>query len=237
MSTHEKTMPLRSIVMTMAVAALGIQLVGCSGSAPYPAVDDGGIPSGVTGCAALTACCPELPVSEVPTECTAVAAGGTADACAESLASYQSAGYCLSLSGGGPSAAVSAILGCGEGFGPFDLGTPDSPVANGEESYGDPVTVRCSVEPMSGSYALDLFASVGTGSIQLTGTLADVSVAYQLPGMGTTTSGCSVQLEPGVQDAVTSGKIWGSLVCPDFVGGADDVCSPSVEFVFENCNQ
>jgi len=56
-----------------------------------------------TGCVALTACCPSLPVTEDPTECDAVASGGTASACELSLATYQSAGYCSTSSGSLPS--------------------------------------------------------------------------------------------------------------------------------------
>ncbi len=63
----------------------------CGGSAG--SVDVGG------GCSALSACCPDLPVSQNPTECITVANEGTAKACSESLATYQSAGYCEAEAG------------------------------------------------------------------------------------------------------------------------------------------
>jgi hypothetical protein len=46
------------------------------------------------GCGALATCCADLPVTENPTECTAVASGGTTKACDESLATYVAAGFC-----------------------------------------------------------------------------------------------------------------------------------------------
>jgi hypothetical protein len=46
------------------------------------------------GCAALSTCCPTLPVAGDPMGCLTVAMEGTAEACAESLATYQSEGYC-----------------------------------------------------------------------------------------------------------------------------------------------
>jgi hypothetical protein len=52
------------------------------------------------GCEALTACCPTLPVSEDPMACLTVVMEGTTEACTESLATYQSAGYCFSADGG-----------------------------------------------------------------------------------------------------------------------------------------
>jgi len=54
-----------------------------------------GSDSGSGGCAQLTGCCATLPVSEIPTECTAVAMTGTTEACNESLSQYQGDGYCL----------------------------------------------------------------------------------------------------------------------------------------------
>jgi hypothetical protein len=65
--------------------------------------DGGGVEGGPAkgnGCSALRACCPELPVSEDPTECLTVAGEGTTEACIESLATYQADGYCLPPDGG-----------------------------------------------------------------------------------------------------------------------------------------
>jgi hypothetical protein len=60
-----------------------------------PGSGTGGVTSPtLTGCAGLSACCPTLPVTEVPTECDAVASTGTAQACDESLTTYRQAGYC-----------------------------------------------------------------------------------------------------------------------------------------------
>jgi hypothetical protein len=55
----------------------------------------GGIDSAAaTGCAGLSACCPELPVAEDPMACLTVAQEGTDEACEESLRTYRVAGYC-----------------------------------------------------------------------------------------------------------------------------------------------
>ena len=59
----------------------------------------GGSGAGAMGCTALTACCPKLPASQVPTECDAVASTGTAMACQTSLSTYQAAGYCVADAG------------------------------------------------------------------------------------------------------------------------------------------
>jgi hypothetical protein len=55
--------------------------------------DDHAVPS-ASGCAALSDCCPDLPVLQDPMACLTVAKEGTAKACEESLATYISAGYC-----------------------------------------------------------------------------------------------------------------------------------------------
>jgi hypothetical protein len=59
----------------------------------------GGGGSGSGGCATLSSCCPNLPVSQDPSECLTVAKEGTDPACNESLATYQTAGYCESDAG------------------------------------------------------------------------------------------------------------------------------------------
>jgi hypothetical protein len=76
---------------------------GGSGSGGVDGGGGGGGPDGdlAMGCAALTACCPTLPVSEDPMACLTVVMEGTTEACTESLATYQSAGYCFSPDGGG----------------------------------------------------------------------------------------------------------------------------------------
>jgi hypothetical protein len=59
----------------------------CGGGA---SIDSGA----VTGCAELSACCPDLPVAEDPMACLTVAQEGTDEACEESLRTYRAAGYC-----------------------------------------------------------------------------------------------------------------------------------------------
>jgi hypothetical protein len=68
-------------------------LCGSAGSGGSTTDDDGGTP-GMTGCAALASCCPELPAQQDPTECMTVASSGTTLACTESLDGYQMAGFC-----------------------------------------------------------------------------------------------------------------------------------------------
>ena len=60
----------------------------------------GGGGDGGSGCVALAACCPQLPVNADPTECMAVAMGGTSEACTESLSYYGRSGYCVLAAGG-----------------------------------------------------------------------------------------------------------------------------------------
>jgi hypothetical protein len=55
---------------------------------------------GATGCAALSACCPNLPVDQNPSECMEVASNGTVEACTESLSAYAAGGYCAGAGGG-----------------------------------------------------------------------------------------------------------------------------------------
>jgi hypothetical protein len=55
-----------------------------------------GADSGATGCGALSACCPSVPVAGDPAACAMVASDGTEEACQESLEAYQRAGYCSS---------------------------------------------------------------------------------------------------------------------------------------------
>jgi hypothetical protein len=56
----------------------------------------GSADSGATGCGALSACCPSVPVAGDPAACAMVASDGTEEACQESLEAYQTAGYCSS---------------------------------------------------------------------------------------------------------------------------------------------
>jgi hypothetical protein len=76
-------------------------LGGTGGTGDGDAGGGGGGGDGAGGCAALSACCPNLPVSQNPMACLTVAMEGTAEACAESLATYEGAGYCSS-GGSGP---------------------------------------------------------------------------------------------------------------------------------------
>jgi hypothetical protein len=56
----------------------------------------GGSADGGSGCGALSACCPNVPVAGDPAACAMVASDGTEEACQESLEAYQKAGYCAS---------------------------------------------------------------------------------------------------------------------------------------------
>jgi hypothetical protein len=55
---------------------------------------------GASGCSGLSACCPDLPVMENPSECYTVANNGTDEACNESLQTYRESGYCGSSDSG-----------------------------------------------------------------------------------------------------------------------------------------
>jgi hypothetical protein len=60
---------------------------------------------GGSGCVALAACCPQLPVDADPTGCMAVAMDGTSEACTESLNDYEKSGYCVQNQFIGPGSA------------------------------------------------------------------------------------------------------------------------------------
>jgi hypothetical protein len=88
-----------AVLHSLAIACLST--TGCSSSPSNSA----------PGCSALSACCSKLPASQVPTECDAVASGGTATACATSLSMYQSAGYCVSDGATQDSGALNSLSG------------------------------------------------------------------------------------------------------------------------------
>jgi hypothetical protein len=67
----------------------------CAAAAGSDGGGGGGGGDGGSGCVALAACCPQLPVNADPTECMAVAMGGTSEACTESLSYYGRSGYCV----------------------------------------------------------------------------------------------------------------------------------------------
>ena len=67
---------------------------------------------GASGCSGLSACCPDLPVMENPSECYTVASNGTDEACNESLQTYRESGYC-----GSSDSCVLVFQECGHGIG------------------------------------------------------------------------------------------------------------------------
>jgi hypothetical protein len=91
------------------------QGVGGSGAAPDGGASDAPPGSGSTACVALGACCPSVPVSGDPMGCLTVAQGGTEAACAESLSTYVSDGYCSdSTSPASPGLSCFELSGSGD---------------------------------------------------------------------------------------------------------------------------
>jgi hypothetical protein len=103
-------------------ALQGFQMTGlCGGTGGSGGSGGGGGAAGSgeggvlipTGCAALKACCPNLPVEADPMGCLTVVMEGTPEACAESLATYEAMDYCLPLDGGADGGgADSSVISC-----------------------------------------------------------------------------------------------------------------------------
>jgi hypothetical protein len=219
-------------------------LFACSSADTFPAQTDGGTAT-VTGCAALQACCPNLPSSQVPSECLTVVQEGTALACQDSLAGYRSAGYCEPIpSASAPSASIMAVADENDGTSggsttclgkvTWSVGTPEAPIASGTALEGGTEQVTCTVASAAGgTYALDLQVAVDGITFMLTGSPSSARVVLQGEGKYFNWNDCSVTLTTQTPQPIAPGKIWGSLSCPS--AGSASGCPVTATLLFENC--
>jgi hypothetical protein len=154
--------------------------------------------SSAAGCAALSACCPDLPVSEDPMGCLTVAKEGTSEACTESLASYNADGYCLPDAG--PSPVLDASV------------DPDG--VKCYELMGTGASLVCaSIDSTTTGFTCAALGTLDTGSCPSAGLFGCCITVQAMSGTKLTTAACYYSATTGV-DAKSacsgSGKLWSS---------------------------
>jgi hypothetical protein len=140
----------------------------------------------------------------------------------------------------------------GEVDAPFlTIGSAANPISTGSNYTDDAgsgnVEVTCSVSAMGATmYQVTAYIGFGNsgalGSVQLSGTLSDTTGA-QGPfsgSFGSTTTGyseqdCTVTLTTTQDPPITSGRVWGTLSCPNITGGGY-TCAATATFVLQNCD-
>jgi hypothetical protein len=129
------------------------------------------------------------------------------------------------------------------------LGSPTSPVADGSNYEGSPVSVACQVTS-TGTDTYDVNAQVTQGTINgftFQGTLTS-SPAVQTGFSASFTSNagsyasttCTIQLQQGAtatNPSITAGRVWATLSCPAITEAENnDTCAGQATFILQNCS-
>jgi hypothetical protein len=121
---------------------------------------------------------------------------------------------------------------------------------------GAPVTVQCTVAPVSGGYSVQAFVEYGSlGSLTINGTImvsGNAAPGTQtgitgtfgdgigLAGAKLTDDNCTVTFTQNANMGIAPSRVWGVIDCPHATETGNSAtlnCDGNAEFLFENCGQ
>ena len=130
------------------------------------------------------------------------------------------------------------------------IGGKGRPVETGARWEGGAVDVECSVVPATNAFTVigrAVLDGAGdkSGGVTIRGTFpADRSVPFTVTAQFSKSfanfsqQDCTVSYEPGTQQGVAAGRVWGVLSCPTMVDAQkNEECTGTATFKFENCVQ
>jgi hypothetical protein len=169
--------------------------------------------------------------------------GGTCPSYADS--GMAQAGINVLVARGTNSATQCPIVVAGVGWG---IGGPTlAPVANGQCSNGDPVSVACRVASQDAGFAVGGTVVLdGTGLFSINGTFdgttnpqSGITGSFVLPnGLGAWQNATCTVTFPDSEMGIAPGRVWAAIDCPTMVDpGEGTQCEGTAEFRLENCTK